>query len=276
MSDVEFLLAQRGKLLNRRGGWLAEKGVFSYGEDLLRNMIPNKTYFHVLGLNALGYVPEDRFCRWLEAIFICLSWPDPRIWCNGVGALAGSANTTVLSATAAGMLASDSEMYGPFTAKKGAAFIQQALKEVELHDSIGDFVESQIKMSGGKVQLMGFARPIATGDERLEAMLKYSEDLGFSVGPHVQLALDIEEYLIEHYGESMNIGGYACAFFSDQGLTPEQIYRIFPSAVNSGVTACYIEQVEQPDNAYLPQTCEDIEYTGPAKRALPDAITRSS
>ena len=95
MSDTEFLLAQRGKLLNRRGGWLSGKGVFSYGEDLLRDMIPKKTYFHVLGLNALGYVPEDRFCRWLEAIYICMSWPDPRIWCNGIGALSGSANTTV-------------------------------------------------------------------------------------------------------------------------------------------------------------------------------------
>ena len=97
----------------------------------MRNMIPNKTYFHVLGLNALGYVPEDRFCKWLEAIYICMSWPDPRIWCNGIGALSGSARATVLSATAAGMLASDSEMYGPiYCLKEGVRFIQPLLKNI--------------------------------------------------------------------------------------------------------------------------------------------------
>ena len=270
MSDTEFLLAQRGKLLNRRGGWLSGKGVFSYGEDLLRDMIPKKTYFHVLGLNALGYVPEDRFCRWLEAIYICMSWPDPRIWCNGIGALSGSANTTVLSATAAGMLASDSEMYGPYILKEGVRFIQSTKKIIDQGESIENFLRSEIASSGGKVHLMGFARPIATGDERVEAMIRYIDQLGYEIGGHLQLALDIESYLLENHNESLNIGGFICAFLSDQGLSSEQVYRLFPSAVNSGVTACYIEQVEQPENAYLPQTCEDIEYTGPSKRALPD------
>ncbi len=269
MDNIEFLLQQRGKLLDRDGGWLAGTGVFSHGHDLLREMLPNYRYFHVLVLNALGFVPEERFCRWLEAIFICLSWPDPRIWCNGVGALAGSSETTALSATAAGMLASDSVMYGPYTLKKGTAFIQSSRIAIDEGIEVNDFIESQIKRTGGKVHLMGFARPIATGDERLEAMLAYMQELGYEVGPHLALGLEMEQYLIANYDESMNIGGYISAFLSDQGLTPEQVYRLFPSMVNSGVTACYVEQIEKPNDAYLPLTCDDVEYTGHVKRELP-------
>lgn len=266
---VKKLLAHRGKLPDRQGGWIIGEGVFSHGKDLLRDMLPNASYTHVLVLNALGFVPEDRLCRWLEAIFICLSWPDPRIWCNGIGALAGSANATTLAGTAAGMLASDSVMYGPYTLKKGVSFFQRARTTVDSGVSIEEFIESEVKSTGGKVHLMGYARPIATGDERLDAMLAYAKKLGFSVGPHVQLALEMESYLSAKYNESLNIGGYISAFLSDQGLTAEQVYDLFPSMVNSGVTACLVEQRDKMADSYLPLTCEDIEYLGPASRSLP-------
>ena len=270
MSDevITELLKHRRKLLGRNGGWLAGKGVYSYGHDLLKEMLPNKRYFHVLILNVLGRVPEDRFCAWVEAIFICLSWPDPRIWCNGVGALAGSSQTTSVAATAAGMLASDSIMYGPYTVQKGIEFINQVVDRVEQGTSIETLVEQQVKSSGGKVHIMGYARPIATGDERVEAMLAYGKALGYEVGRHLQVALEIEKYLLKNYNESLNINGYASAFLSDQGISPEQAYNIFPSVVNSGVTACYVEQKNKPLDSYLPLTCDDVEYTGPEPRHI--------
>lgn len=268
-STLEELMAQRGKLRERNGGWLAERGVFSHGRDVLRELLPNKRYFHLLVLNALGREPEDRFCRWLEAIFICLSWPDPRIWCNGIGALAGAASTSTLAATAAGMLASDSTMYGPYTLLKGVDFIQRARAEVDAGTSVANFLEKEISRSGGKVHLMGFARPIATGDERVEAMLAYADVLGYTIGPHLQLSLDMEARLIKNHDESLNIGGYISAFLSDQDLSAQQVYDLFPSMVNSGVTACYVEQKEKGVRSYLPLTCDDVEYSGPEPRVLP-------
>jgi citrate synthase len=267
--EIRDLLNARGVLDKRSGGWLAGQGVFSHGHDLLKDLLPSHSYFHVMVLNALGFLPDDKLCAWLEAIFICLSWPDPRIWCNGIGSLAGSSETTALAATAAGMLASDSHMYGPFTLFKGVEFIQDAKIEIDGGVSLEGFIESKIKRSGGKVHLMGFARPIAKGDERVEAMLSYSKSLNFEIGGHLQLALEMEQYLIKNHDESMNIGGYISAFLSDQNLTPEQVYLLFPSMVNSGVTACYIEDLNKPDDSFLPLTCEDIEYTGPALRELP-------
>ena len=265
---VESLLEHRNKFINRDGGWLAGVGVYSHGHDLLREMLPNKSYFHVLILNVLGFVPEDRFCRWLEAIYICLSWPDPRIWCNGIGALAGSSQTTTVSATAAGMLASDSVMYGPYILKKGVGFIQGVAQRIEQGLSVKELVEAEVKGSGGKVHMMGFARPIATGDERVEAMLQYADELGYEVGRHLEVALEIEKYLLKNYNESLNIGGYIGAFLADMGLNAEQAYDLFPSVVNSGVTACYVEQKSKPNDTYLPLTCNDVEYTGPAIRSL--------
>ena len=54
MDNIEFLLQQRGKLLDRDGGWLAGTGVFSHGHDLLREMLPNYRYFHVLVAQEIG------------------------------------------------------------------------------------------------------------------------------------------------------------------------------------------------------------------------------
>ena len=268
-AKLKYLLERRKKLLDRRGGWLVDEGVFSYGHDLLREMLPNKSYFHVVVLNALGFVPEDKFCKWLDAIFICLSWPDPRIWCNGVGSFAGSANTTALAGTAAGMLASDSVMYGPNSLIYAARFMIYANNKIAGGSSVPEFVENEIRKTKGQVHLMGFARPIAKGDERVEAMLSYTDKLGFEIGEHLSIGLEIEEYLIEKYNESMNVGGYMCAFMLDQGLSPEDIYLLLPSLVNSGVTARYNEERERPENAFLPQTCSDVTYSGVEARSLP-------
>ncbi len=265
---VDQLLQERGKFSARQGGWLAGKGVFSHGRDLLREMMPHKRYFHVLMLNALGEVPEDRLVAWVEATYVCMSWPDPRIWCNGIGALAGSAETTAAAATVAGVLASDSAMYGPYTMRKSVPYIQYALTEMNDGLTVEEFVAREVKKTGGKVHMMGFARPIATGDERVEALMDYADTLGFEQGPHLRLALEIEAYLLEHYGESLNIAGYAGAFLADYGLDGEQAYSLYPVVVNSGVTACYLQQREKPEDSFLPLTCNDIDYTGPARRRL--------
>ncbi len=268
-SDTGLWDAQRGVVHHSNGGWLAGKGVFCHGYDMLEDLVGKASYFQVLMLNVLGYLPERRLADCLEAAYICMSWPDPRIWCNQVGALGGSARTSVIAASVAGVLAADSSMYGSRTFLAGVDFIQGACAEREAGASAEEIVENELKCHRGKVKIMGFARPLACGDERIAALEEVTTRQGFKVGRHLQLAYDIEAILQRDFDESMNICGYASAFLSDQGFNAEEIYRMSVLSVTSGVTACYIDARDKSPDAFLPLRCDDIEYQGPTARELP-------
>jgi citrate synthase len=270
LDDTSEWDKHRHVLIGRKGGWVIGEGVRCHGYDLLNDLVGELSYFQLIVLNALGYIPERRFADWLESAYMCLSWPDPRIWCNRVGALAGSVGGTVAGGTAAGILAGDSEMYGAYSMIKGAKFIQHARQSVQNGVSIADFVEQEIAKTNGKVKLMGFARPIAKGDERIPVMEKVTLKLGYKTGGHLETAYRIQSYLSEKYGESMNVGGYFCAFFADQGLSGEDVYKISSCMVASGVTSSVIEEYSKKPESFLPLMCDDLLYNGPARRAFPE------
>lgn len=272
------VLAYWDRLHNRiysgNGGWIVGKGVFCHGFDMMKDLVGNKTYMQILILNATGKLPEKRVADWFEARQICLSWPDPRIWCNHIGALGGTAHASPVAATVAGILGADSHAYGGSqTAIHGMAFIQQALKQHKNGVTVKEIVQAECERYKGKPIIMGYARPIAKGDERIEAMERISTQLGFSVGEHLSLAYEIEKYLMEHFKEGMNINGYASAFMSDLGYTGEEAYRISALVVASGVTASYVDARDKPANSFLPLRCADIEYTGKADRNIKTTAT---
>lgn len=260
----------RNVLIDRKGGWIIGQGVHCHGYDLLRDLLGEVSYFQLIVLNATGRLPERRFADWLECAYMCLSWPDPRIWCNRVGSLVGTVGGSVSAGTAAGILAGDSIMYGPYSMIQGSKAIKQAKIELDSGLSVEAYVNAQIKNTKGKIKIMGFARPIAKGDERVPEMERVSEKYGFTIGEHLQIAYKIQSYLSANYGESLNIGGYFSAFLVDQGFSPEEIYSITSTMVASGVTSCVIEEFDKPNESFLPLRCDDINYTGPAPRSVPD------
>ncbi|MCF6356038.1 MAG: hypothetical protein L3J26_13215 [Candidatus Polarisedimenticolaceae bacterium] len=259
----------RAKIYSKRGGWRIGKGVYNCGYDMMNELVGEKSYMQVMFLNATGRLPDRKLADWLEAVHICLSWPDPRIWCNHIGALGGTVRASVVSATVAGTLAGDSKAYGQKTLVAGVSFIQKALAAYNDGISVEEIISGECAKHGGKPIIMGFARPIAKGDERAEAMARVSKLLGFSVGPHMKLAYQIEDVLSRDYDESLNICGFVSAFLSDQNMTPEGAYQAFALLVSSGVTACYLDVVGRPAGTFSPLQCEDIEYQGAPARALP-------
>ena len=268
---VAFLDNHRGKIFSRTGGWFPGKGVFSHGYSMLEELVGEKSYFQTLILNATGKMVERPLADWVEAIYGCLSWPDPRIWCNQIGALAGAARTSVVAATTLGALAADSRTYGPRTRLEGVKFIQGALKQYREGVTPEQIVASAAAATRGKPYIVGYIRPIAKGDERIDAMERVSKKLNLAAGEHLKLAYKIEEVLIKNYDERMNINGYVCAFLSDYGFTAQEMYQMFAAMVASGVTACYLDTYNRPPDTFLPLRCEDIDYQGPAARAVPDA-----
>ena len=269
-SEIDALDKRRGKIISNTGGWFPGKGVFSHGYSLLEELVGEKSYFQLLILNATGRLVEKPLADWVEAIYGCLSWPDPRIWCNQIGALAGTVRTSVVAATTMGSLAADSRSYGPYTLLDGVSFIQHAFRQHQTGMSADAIVQEITDANRGKPYIVGYIRPIAKGDERLETMERVSKKLGFTEGEHLLLAYDIEKVLMKKFDEGMNINGYMSAFLSDQGFSPEEVYRMFAAMVASGVTACYLDTYRQPPNSFLPLRCEDIDYQGVSRRAVPD------
>jgi len=268
-ASIDYLNQRRGRIISNTGGWFPGKGVFSHGYNMLDELVGEKSYFQILILNATGKMVARPLADWIEAIYGCLSWPDPRIWCNQIGALAGTARTSVVAATAIGAMATDSRSYGVLPLIEGVKFIQNALVQNKNGLNAEEIVEEITKANRGKPYIVGYIRPIAKGDERLEAMERVSENLAFSVGPHLSLAYQIEKVLMEKFDEGMNINGYVSAFLSDQNFAPQEIYQLFSMLVASGVTACYLDTFHQSPNSFLPLRCDDIDYQGAAKREVP-------
>ncbi len=265
---ISELDEKRGKIFSKTGGWFPGKGVFSHGYSMLDDLVGKKSYFQILILNATGKMVDRGFADWVEAVYGCLSWPDPRIWCNQIGALAGSARASVLVGTAMGALATDSRAYGVFPLIEGLSFIKGALQQFRDGESVEDIVKKTTAAKGGKPYIVGYIRPIAKGDERLVVMERVAESLDMPEGEHLVLAYQIERVLLEEYDEGMNINGYVSAVLADHGFSAQEAYQMFAMLVSSGVTACYLDSYNRPSDEFLPQRCEDVDYKGVDERSI--------
>lgn len=271
--DTSYWDERRNKIVSKIGGWIIGEGVYSHGVDLLADSIGKLSYMQIRTLNVTGKLPTPTLVKWMEAVYICQSWPDPRIWCNHVSALGAEAQCNVIAATAAGLQAGSSELYATGPILRSANFITSAMEKFKSGMSVPDIVESEVKRSrGNKVDIVGFSRPIAKGDERVELLWALARDLGFAPGPHETLAREIEEYLSNTYDEQMNVNGCVAAFMSDQGYTGMELYLLGACLVSSGVEACYVDYMDRPEGSFLPIRCDDLEYVGKAIRPVPDSL----
>jgi len=268
--DARFWDERRGKVFSRKGGWIMGKGIFCHGYEMMEELVGEVSYSQLLVLNATGVLPEKRFAEWVDASIICMNWPDPRIWCNQVGALGGTMRLSPVAAAAAGTLTAVSRTYGPKTVYESIQFIQKALEKTKKGMTPAEIVDWECKKRGGKPHIVGFARPIAKGDERVEKMEKVTARLGFSIGEHLALTYEIEKILMEKFNEGMNFTGYAAAFLADQGFSAQEIYQICATLVSSGVTACYVDTLNRPPESFLPMRCDDMDYQGQPSRPVPE------
>lgn len=281
--DLSLWDRSRGRILAGKGGWVPTKGlVYSHGYSLLTDLVGKKSFFEVLVLNVTGRLPEPRLAQWLEGLFLCLSWPDARIWCNQVGALAGTMGTSPVAAVAAGVLASDSRMYGPGVMMACVRFIDEALSWHQGEEMCGAeiIVRYQERVKKAVPQIPGYRRPVPQNgahqasplspfDERVSPMKRLAHRLGYQVGPRLRLAHKIHAHMRQS-GGAINLAGYAAAFLRDAGFTPAEICRLLSTWVHAGVQACYAEAAERPAGTFYPLRCKDVGYQGTPPRPVPE------
>lgn len=267
--NTNFWDEKRGRIRSSKGGWIIGEAVYNHGYSIMDDLVGKASFFQVLVLNVTGRMPDPSLGKWLDALFICFSWPDSRIWCNQVGALAATMRTSPTAGISAGILASDSRMYGPGALLPGIKFISEALSKKKKGKTAGEIIEEHPKRNEkGSPVIMGFAHPIVNGDDRVFAMRNVAISLGFQQGEHERLAFEIESLMKIKYHEGMNLLGYMVSFLCDQGFSSNEIRTMLGALVNSGIHACFEESYSQPPESFFPLRCEDIDYQGKPPRPL--------
>jgi len=260
---------QRGKIRTGIGGWKIGEDVITHGYSLFDELVGKVSWFEILMLSVTGKMPEQRLAKWAEAVYSCMSFPDPRIWCNQIGSLAGTMKSSPISGITAGVHASDSRMYGSGTLPASYDFLSHAMQQHQDGIDVTKIVEGQCRRPGSQPVIPGYGRPIATGDERVLVMNDVTEKLGFEWGDCMCLAREIDQHMLKEYGESMNFATFIVAFLRDQQWSRKQICRLTWGLVTAGVAACYSEAYDKPAETFLPLRCNDIEYRGTAARTVP-------
>ena len=140
--------------------------------------------------------------------------------------------------------------------------------EVPLREKATQVVQA-LRQAGERLE--GYGHPLhPKGDARVDAVIDVARELEL-VGPHLQLALDISEAIQAASGKSLplNIDGVVAALASDLGFNWRlgRAFIFIPRA--AGLAAHAVEEATRERGWRKIAAPEDIDYDGPAPRALP-------
>ncbi len=253
--------------------WPTDKGTWIPGEAVrfrdksLFEDFDDKSWMDLLIYGIRGEMPGPRVSELMEHIWIiCTSFPDPRLWNNRVAALAGSARTTGALALSVATAVSEASIYGRRPDIIGCDFLIHTREQVEEGADLEELIMAYLRRYR---VVPGFGRPVISRDERVEPLLAKAAELGLDGGPHLALVSDIESVLQRRRMRmKANIASYCAALLADLGFTPREFYNTVLLSFTAGIMPCYLDALEKPEGAFLPLSCDAIEYQGTDKRRL--------
>jgi hypothetical protein len=263
MNGPNLLAQYRGRLRTRVGAFfVGERAVFR-GRDLhtdLKNI--DWLDLYVFGITGRRHSPAQ--LKLMHAIWGYTSYPDTRLWNNRVAALAATARSTANLGLAAALGVSEAHAYGRGVDIEAIDFLRRTRKQREDGASLGDCIDEQLRLYR---RVAGYGRPLADRDERIAPMMALVNELGFAGGPHLRLAIEIEQFLLEgRWRWRMNYGALAAALGADLGLSTTEYYQFVVLAFFAGMPPCFNEAAQRPEGTLFPMTCSDIQYEGRTKR----------
>ncbi|HZX25598.1 MAG TPA: hypothetical protein VFF16_00910 [Telluria sp.] len=207
----------------------------------------------------------------LERLWVYTSYPDARLWCNRVAALAGSTRSTAALGLGAAIAASEAAIFGRQPEIGAADFLVRAGARRAAGEDLAAIVREELRE---RPRMMGYGRPVAANfvDERIPLALAMMEREGVPAGPYLQLAFEIEAVLEQVTGKRlpMTYASVVVAVPLDFGFTPHQCYLYMQPSLVGGMLPCYLEALERPAHATFPQRCSRIAYDGAAPRCWQD------
>jgi hypothetical protein len=250
--------------MTNMGAWFPGERVIFRGKDLFHEL-KNLPWMGLLLYGITGRMFNGKQIRLFEGIWtLCTSYPDPRLWNNRIAALAGTARSTATLAISAANAASEASIYGHRPNIQAIDFLFRAQQSLERRGNLAKLIKAELK----KYRVIpGYGRPITRKDERIESLMVLAEELGFSKGPYVKLAFDVERILLQgRWRLYMNIAALSAALAADQGLSAREYYHYAILSFSAGILPCYIDALEKVEGTFFPLTCDRIQYEGKPRR----------
>jgi hypothetical protein len=243
------------------GAFLGERVVFR-GKDLHAEL-GDRSWLElwVYGITGRFFAPNE--VRLLNYIWVSTSYPEPRIWCNRIAALAGSARTTATLGLSAALNATEATLYGHRPVVACLDLLQRTCHELHQGATLASVLDAELLRHR---QLFGYGRPLASVDERVPRLLAFMQSLSIAHGEHLRLAFAIEDHLIASKQIRMNIVAVYSGIAADLGFTPNQYHQFMVPMFFAGMPPCFIDAQQQPEGAFLPIRCARAIHDGPPRR----------
>lgn len=250
--------------------WETELGAWFPGEKVVyrdKNLLADFSDISWLGMLVFGItgrLVEKRHISLMEGIWnLSTSFPDPRLWNNRLGALAGTTRSTFHLGIASAIAVTEAKIFG------GQPILRSTELLIKLHEikqkerDIKPFLSDYLQKYRS---LPGFGRPIIGKDERIEPVMKLAKSLGLAGGEHLKLVKQVENYLdSKRLRQKANIAAVYGGLMADLGFSAVETYRITALAFSTGIQPCYLDAIEHKEGAFFPLRCESIDYIGSEK-----------
>ena len=249
--------------LQSRAGkaFVGTRAVF-LGQDLHREL-RDAQWMDLYLLSITGRRFGEAELRLLNAMWVCTSYPDARLWNNRVAALAGSTRSTPGLGISAALGMSEAVVYGGHPCVRAIDFLATARRRVAAGEPLADVVAMELQQR----RIYGYGRPIHATDERLPWLLEIAREAGLADGPHLALAHEVERLLMGRDARlKMNYAALTAGLAADLGLSVREFHLFQLPMLLAGMTPCYLEAADRPAGTLFPLSCEHIAYEGAAPR----------
>lgn len=202
----------------------------------IEELIEGWSYPEVFWFLLTGRRLSSRERRMLEAILVAMCDHGPTPPSTQAARLVASTGSPMHAALAAGLLGFGDHHAGAI--ELAMRVLQEAVRSAEFgRDELRATAERLVEdfLDRGE-RVPGFGHRYHRRDPRPPALVRLAERLSM-VGPHLRLALEMEEVLLSRKGIRMNIDGASGAILSDMGLSWRVGRGVFALGRMSGLIA---------------------------------------
>lgn len=253
----------RSVLRSRMGAFFPGLRVIFRGRDLHRELL-GEDWLALCFYAITGRTLTKPQIELVHAVWVCTSYPDARIWNNRVAALAGTTRSTANLGVAAAVAVSEAHIYGRGIDLRAIDFLMDTRERLARGEALVDCVRRELETYR---RIAGYGRPLVNADERIAPIMEVARRLGMHDGPHVRLAFEVENTLLEGgWRMRMNYGAIAAALMADIGMSPQEYCEFLTPCFIAGMYPCFIEATQKPPGAIFPMACDQLQYDGVGKR----------
>jgi len=260
MSGFSALSSAENHWATYMGAWFPGERVVYRGKDLFHEL-KHLSWMQLYLYGITGHVFTEKQAKLFEGMWaLTTSYPDPRLWNNRIGSLAGTVRSTGTLALSAAIAASEADIYGGKPILGAFNFFIRAKGKCDQGIALRTIVEGELDKCR---TISGYGRPIINRDERITPLLDLAKELNLADGPYTQLAFAVEEVLLQgRWRMRMNVAALAAGLAADQGISEREYYLIAAPCFTAGIIPCFLEANQRPEGTFLPLPCNRINYSG--------------